>query len=112
MAKAQLEFEAWVADVPFSSPTVPLVFNATAATETDPQVIRNLVTRQLTQPVYWRKCMDAIRASGVDTLYEVGPQRVLSGLARINGFKKGAVIHNINNLRGIERVHETVTAAV
>ena len=108
MNDAQLEFEQWVTEVPFTSPRLPVVFNATASSESDPMVIKQLVTGQLTRPVYWRTSMETINAAGVDTLYEIGPQRVLSGLARINGFKKGTAIHNINNLRGIERLHERV----
>jgi hypothetical protein len=35
-------------------------------------------------------------------LLEVGPGRVLSGLARANGFGDETKIYNINNLRGVE----------
>jgi [acyl-carrier-protein] S-malonyltransferase len=103
MSEAREIFEKWVEPVHFTAPEIPLIFNATGAPETDPSIIKNLVTWQLTRPVFWRKCMETIKTMGVDILYEIGPQRILSGLARINGFKKGTTINDISNLRGIER---------
>jgi malonyl CoA-acyl carrier protein transacylase len=54
--------------------------------------------------------MDFIREAGVTTIYEIGPGRVLSGLARVNGFKKETTIYNINNIRGIESAVCTLNA--
>jgi [acyl-carrier-protein] S-malonyltransferase len=102
MRKARLEFEEWAESIPFRRPAVSLVLNATSKTEAHPTTIKHLVTWQLTSPVFWRESMDLIRESGVDTIYEIGPGRVLSGLARVNGFKKETTVYNINNLRGLE----------
>jgi len=102
MLKARYEFEHWVEDYKFLKPSTSIVLNATAKIETHPSTIKHLVTWQLTSPVFWRESMDLIRSEGVDTLYEIGPGRVLSGIARVNGFKKETNIYNINNLRGIE----------
>lgn len=108
MRNAREVFETWVEPVPFSPPTVPLVFNATANVETDPAVIKQLVTWQLVRPVHWRSCMEQITSMEVDTLFEIGPQRILSGLARINGFKRGSTIFNCNTLTGISRAVSAV----
>ncbi|NLD94074.1 MAG: ACP S-malonyltransferase [Fibrobacter sp.] len=102
MLKARYEFESWAEDYKFLKPSTAIVLNATAKIETHPSTIKHLVTWQLTSPVFWRESMNMIRAEGVDTLYEIGPGRVLSGIARVNGFKKETSIYNINNLRGIE----------
>lgn len=102
MREARLEFEEWAESIPFKKPSVPLVMNATAKSEAHPTTIKHLVTWQLTSPVFWRESMDLIREDKVDTIYEIGPGRVLSGLARVNGFKKETTIYNINNLRGID----------
>ncbi|MBN1758538.1 MAG: ACP S-malonyltransferase, partial [Chitinispirillaceae bacterium] len=103
MNRAREVFEDWVEPVPFSVPRIPLIFNATAEQEADPATIKRLVTWQLVRPVYWRSSMERLRSMEVDTLFEIGPQRVLSGLARINGFKKSSTIFNINSMAGIER---------
>ena len=64
MAQAQQEFSTWLDAIEFHPPTVPLIFNVTAATETDPQKIRQLVARNLVEPVCWRTAMDSLRCAG------------------------------------------------
>ncbi|MBN1602958.1 MAG: ACP S-malonyltransferase [Chitinispirillaceae bacterium] len=107
MSKARCEFEEWAESIAFKKPGISLILNATSKTETHPATIKHLVSWQLTSPVFWRKSMDLIRESGVDTIYEIGPGRVLSGLARVNGFKKNTTIYNINTLSGIDSVQLT-----
>ena len=102
MAQAQREFSSWLETIEFHPPKVPLVFNVTAATETDPPRIRRLIARNLVEPVCWRTAMDSLRGAEKPALFEVGPGRVLSGLARANGFGGETRICNINNLRGVE----------
>jgi [acyl-carrier-protein] S-malonyltransferase len=102
MAQAQQEFSSWLETIEFHPPKVPLIFNITAATETDPQKIRQLIARNLVEPVRWRTAMDSLRGAEDPALFEIGPGRVLSGLARANGMGDGVKIFNINNLRGVE----------
>ena len=102
MAQAQQEFSSWLDTVKFHAPKVPVIFNVTAATETDPQRIRQLITRNLVEPVLWRMAMDSLLGAAKLALFEIGPGRVLSGLARANGFGDATKIFNINNLRGVE----------
>ena len=40
------------------------------------------LTRQLTGPILWHKCMERLLADGVEQFYEIGPERVLTGLMR------------------------------
>jgi [acyl-carrier-protein] S-malonyltransferase len=102
MAPARREFEAWLGPVEFHPPQVPLLFNVTAAAETDPGKIRQLVARNLVEPVRWRSCLEQLRAAGATALFEIGPGRVLSGLARANGFGDETRVGNVNNLRGVD----------
>ena len=102
MAQARQEFSSWLDTIEFHAPKVPLIFNVTAQTETDPQKIRQLVARNLIEPVRWRTAMDSLRGAERLALFEVGPGRVLSGLARANGLGDEVKIFNINNLRGVE----------
>lgn len=106
MAQAQREFEIWLETVEFHAPRVPLLFNVTAAAETDPGNIRQLVVRNLVEPVRWRKCMEQLRIAGATALFEIGPGRVLSGLARANGFGDEIRVCNVNNLRGVKLAAE------
>ena len=102
MAQAQQEFSSWLEIIEFHPPKVPLIFNITAATETDPQKIHQLIARNLVEPVRWRAAMDSLRGAAKLALFEIGPGRVLSGLARANDFGDDTKIFNINNLRGVE----------
>ena len=102
MAAAQREFSSWLDRVEFYAPKVPVIFNVTAENETDPAKIRQLIARNLVAPVRWRAAMDSLRGEKNLALLEVGPGRVLSGLARASGFGNEVKIFNINNLRGVE----------
>jgi len=106
MKEARATFEEWIADVSFLPPAKDLVLNATGRAEADPETIRHLISRQLTSPVLWRTCMATLVRMGPDRLLEIGPGRVLSGLARLNGLGGDLRVFNINNLRGIKRVCE------
>ena len=106
MASAQSEFEAWIEKNTFSPPSIPLILNSTGTVENDPQSIKKLISRQLTSPVRWRQSMQTLRGLGVDTLFEIGPGRILSGLARANGLSGYVRVFNINNLRGLAHYRE------
>jgi [acyl-carrier-protein] S-malonyltransferase len=64
------------------APTVPVVANVSAAKETDPAEIRDLLVRQVTATVRWRECVQAMTELGVDSFVELGAGKVLSGLVR------------------------------
>lgn len=102
MEPAQRKFSAWLETVAFHPPQVPMLFNVTGETETNPERIRQLIARNLVEPVQWRSALAQLRAAEPKALFEVGPGRVLSGLARANGFGDATRIFNINNLRGVE----------
>ncbi len=102
--EARKTYEAWVNPICFDRPHTPIVLNATGKEERHASTIKHLVTWQLTSPVFWRESMERLHEIGVDRLCEIGPGRVLSGLARVNGFKRGSCVYNVNNLRGVERV--------
>jgi len=67
---------------PPGAPVVPLIANVSAAKETDPAVIRDLLIRQVTATVRWRECVRTMTALGVDSFVELGAGKVLSGLVR------------------------------
>jgi [acyl-carrier-protein] S-malonyltransferase len=102
MLDARYEFEHWAEHIQFKKPVKPIILNATAKTEHHSSTIKHLVTWQLTSPVFWRESMETLHSLHISNIYEIGPGRVLSGLARVNGFRKETPIFNINNIRGIE----------
>ncbi len=82
MAVVQDEFAAVVHATPMHPPRVPVVMNATARPTTDLDEIRERLVAQLTSPVRWTESIRFLRDQGVDTLVEIGPGDVLTGLAK------------------------------
>jgi [acyl-carrier-protein] S-malonyltransferase len=81
-----------LSNVTISAPSVPLVANVLASAISDPSAIRARLIEQVTGMVRWRESMLYLRAQGVDTLYEVGAGRVLTGLARrFDGFEARSI---------------------
>lgn len=79
MAPAVPEFEAALARVNFSNPRVPVLTAVTAQPFDD---IPLRLAQALTRPVRWRETMLSLRERGVERFVEVGPGRVLTGLAK------------------------------
>lgn len=61
---------------------VPLVTNVDAAAITAGSDARDALVRQVSSPVRWHETVTYLVQQGVDTLVEVGPGKVLSGLVR------------------------------
>ncbi len=69
-----------IAEVAFQAPSTPVLHNVGVSTESDPEVIKQRVIEQIYSPVPWVASINALVDQGVDTLYECGPGKVLSGL--------------------------------
>jgi [acyl-carrier-protein] S-malonyltransferase len=63
-------------------PAVPVVVNVEAAPITDPAAIRDALVRQVTGTVRWRESVAHMAAQGVESFYEVGSGKVLTGLVK------------------------------
>ena len=66
----------------FKAPSCPVYQNVTAKAETDPQVIKDNLLKQLTSPVRWTQTIRNMRADGAEEFIELGPGNVLQGLLR------------------------------
>lgn len=82
MAPAADVMRAALAGVTKHAPIVPVVANVSVAPSSDPEEIARQLVEQVTGRVRWRETVEWFGANGVDTLYEVGAGKVLSGLAR------------------------------
>jgi len=71
-----------LAKVTMRSPVVPLVANVLARPITDPAEIVTSLIAQVTGTVRWRESVAFMASAGVDTFYEVGSGKVLSGLVK------------------------------
>jgi [acyl-carrier-protein] S-malonyltransferase len=82
MAPVQKQLARVLAGVHVKKPSSPIFANATAEPNDDPGRIVELLLLQVTSPVRWVETIERMALAGVDTLLELGPGKVLSGLAR------------------------------
>ncbi|HKY66741.1 MAG TPA: ACP S-malonyltransferase [Acidimicrobiales bacterium] len=82
LADAAAELAPTLAATTFRASTAPIVTNTDAATVDDPTDWPDLLTRHLVEPVRWRETQLALAGCGAATFVEVGPGRVLAGLAK------------------------------
>jgi len=68
--------------VKLAAPRVPLISNVTAAPVLDIHEIKSLLVAQVTGVVRWRESVAYMVGHGIDTLFEIGAGRVLTGLAK------------------------------
>ncbi len=84
MRPAAEQFGATLKGIRFRRPTFPVLSNVTARASDDPDRIRELLVRQLTAPVRWVECIEALQSMGASSFAELGPGKVLTGLNRRN----------------------------
>ncbi len=71
-----------LAGVVMHRPRIPVISNVDARPHSDPEEIRDLLVKQVLQPVLWEQSVRYLVQEGFDQFYEVGPGRVLRGLLR------------------------------
>ncbi len=82
VAGAVKDFAAFMADIAFHPPQVPMLFNATATPVTEPDEIRAVMARQIASRVRWYEIIRTMVADGVELFVELGPKSVLTGLMK------------------------------
>lgn len=82
MEPAGVQLTEELAGLEMAAPTIPVVHNVHAKTESDPEKIRELLTQQIHLPVQWTACVAAMVNVGARQFVECGPGKVLSGLNR------------------------------
>jgi [acyl-carrier-protein] S-malonyltransferase len=71
-----------MAQLAWSTPSIPVVQNADAKVHTSVEDIRGALMRQLYLPVRWTECVQALATAGIVQTLECGPGKVLSGLIK------------------------------
>jgi len=82
MTSAAAHFGSALDAVAIADPHPPVVCNVDGADVHTAAELRDRLRAQLTSPVRWIDCVHRLVALGTETLIEVGPGSVLTGLAR------------------------------
>ncbi len=80
MMPAKVELETAIYNTKFSTPTCPVYQNVVGSAVSDPEEIKKNLVAQLTGPVRWTQCVEAMIADGATHFTECGPGKVLQGL--------------------------------
>ncbi|MFU8812484.1 MAG: ACP S-malonyltransferase [Balneolaceae bacterium] len=82
MAPALQGLKAKLDTITFSEPPIPVYSNVTAQGSTDPDLLKENVISQLTNPVRWTQTLQNMHEKGMTHYTEVGPGQVLQGLTK------------------------------
>ena len=98
------EFNTILDQISFNPPEKSIIFNVSAEISTEADEIKDLMGRQLCNPVKWYDSMEKMKEAEVETFVEVGPGRVLAGLLKkILSADSPAKIYNISNMKQLEK---------
>ncbi|GGI73963.1 malonyl CoA-acyl carrier protein transacylase [Shewanella hanedai] len=71
-----------LAAIEFKTPNISVINNVDVASPTASEEIKSALVRQLYCPVLWSDTVTAMAKMGVTNLFEIGPGKVLTGLAK------------------------------
>ncbi len=106
MEPAEKEMRTVLSGIAFRKPSHPIVQNFSAQFNSEPELIREQLIRQITAPVLWTNCMRTMIASGIKTFIECGPGQVLAGLAKRLSSEDLKVL-NFNSIEDLKLIEST-----
>lgn len=100
MKPASEQLRARLESVAVAAPQIAVINNIDVAVESDPQRIRESLSRQAAGPVRWSETIARMAADGVTHVVECGPGRVLAPLTRrIDASLEGLAISDAQSLQ-------------
>ena len=97
MEKAGKELEAFLQQVKFETPQIPIAINATGEIYTTrDQDLKALLVKQIQSSVYFEKDVRAFLEAGADTFVEIGPGNALAGFVRKTAKAMGKTVATVN----------------
>ena len=105
--KASLWLELEMKNFHFAQASCPVVGNVDALGDTNPDLLRQKLVRQVVSPVRWVECIQAMIGEGVGRFIEFGPQKVLSGMIR--NIDKDVQIINVDKLDDVAAAVELLS---
>ena len=100
MQSAADQFSAFLADVTFSEPTIPVLSNVTGEAHEGCDQIKARMAGQITGSVRWVQNAQWMAKNGCSSLIECGPGKVLAGL--VKRIDKTVSTHNVHDSASLE----------
>ena len=82
MRNAASQFSEILNSIKFNDARIPVLSNSDPFASRDAYVLKQRLIQQMTKGVRWRETMQVMASIGIDTVVEIGPGNVLSGLAK------------------------------
>lgn len=97
-----------LAQIDVMAPAIDVIANVDVAVHHEPQVIRDILSRQAASPVQWVKTIQKMAADGVTHIVECGPGKVLTGMIR--RIAPEIKIYNIYDAQTLASVKDALAA--
>ena len=108
MTPVRARLEPVLREMSWRAPLRPVVTNVEAKPNADVTRVVPLLVEQVTAPVRWIECVEELVRQGVTRVVEVGPGKVLSGLAR--RIDKGVEVWNVEDGASLEKTLAALAA--
>ena len=99
MSPAQEGLNAMIDSLNFHDPVVPLIGNVTAKSLNTADEVKEELRMQLTSCVQWNNTVKFMLNDGIDTFYEIGHGKILSGM--VKRIDRSAKISNIGDFDSV-----------
>jgi [acyl-carrier-protein] S-malonyltransferase len=114
MSAARQQFEQHLSRAPFVDPLLPTLYPVLAGVSGDlvrsKDQARTALLRQMTEPLRWAQCMDAMAENGITVALELGPGAALSRMLPLR--QPGIACRSVADFRSIDGISQWVRRAL
>ncbi|HHU93039.1 MAG TPA: ACP S-malonyltransferase [Halanaerobiaceae bacterium] len=100
MEVAAREFKEKINQIEFRKPEIPVVSNVSADLMEEPEEIKKLLIKQLSNSVRWVESIQLLRDKGIELFVELGPGKVLRGL--LKRIDSSLRTYNIEDMKSLQ----------
>lgn len=104
LREAGARLKVLLQETEFYETDIACIANVTAAEETEPEEIRDLLEKQVSSSVLWRQSVRTMLDAGVRSFVEIGPGKTLAGFMR--RIDRNAKVINIASVADLEKLND------
>lgn len=106
MKDAGFAFAEFLSEVEINNAKTPVITNVDAEETTSGADFEDKMSKQIYSSVYWTQTVQNLKEKGVDTIFEVGPGKVLAGL--IKKIEPSIKVVNICDMKSLNSYVESL----